>query len=41
LESYDLVGKTKTGIVTGRVLNINHQQRIMLRENLLFESRFP
>jgi len=36
-----LVGKTKTGIVTVQVLNINAPRRIMLRENLLFEGRFP
>jgi hypothetical protein len=36
-----LVGKTKTGIVTVRVLNINDPARAMLRENLLFEGRFP
>ena len=36
-----LVGKTKTGIVTVQVLNINHPSRVMLRENLLFEGRFP
>src|SRR6476620_10422541 len=36
-----LVGKTKTGIVTVQVLNINDPPRVMLRENLLFEGRFP
>jgi hypothetical protein len=36
-----LVGKTKTGMVTVHVLNINDPSRIMLRENLLFEGRFP
>jgi hypothetical protein len=36
-----LVGKTKTGIVTVQVLNINEASRVMLRENLLFEGRFP
>jgi len=36
-----LVGKTKTGIVTIQVLNINDPSRVMLRENLLFEGRFP
>lgn len=35
-----LVGKTKTGIVTVQVLNINDPVRVMLRENLLFEGRF-
>ncbi|OWK38307.1 hypothetical protein FRUB_07427 [Fimbriiglobus ruber] len=36
-----LVGKTKTGIVTIYVLNINAPSRVSLRENLLFEGRFP
>ncbi len=36
-----LVGKTRTGIVTVQVLNINDPSRVMLRENLLFENRFP
>lgn len=36
-----LVGKTKTGIVTVQVLNINDPGRVKLRENLLFEGRFP
>jgi hypothetical protein len=36
-----LVGKTKTGIVTIQVLSINAPCRVMLRENLLFEGRFP
>ena len=36
-----LVGKTKTGIVTVQVLSINDPARVMLRENLLFEGRFP
>ena len=36
-----LVGKTKTGIVTVQVLNINDSSRVMLREHLLFEGRFP
>jgi hypothetical protein len=35
-----LIGKTKTGMVTVSVLNINDPSRIMLRENLLFEGRF-
>ena len=34
-----LVGKTKTGIVTVQVLNMNDPARIMLRENLFFEGR--
>jgi hypothetical protein len=36
-----LVGRTRIGAVTIRVLNINDASRIMLRENLLFEGRFP
>jgi HNH endonuclease len=36
-----LIGKTKTGMVTIQVLNINRPSRIMLREHLLFEGRFP
>jgi hypothetical protein len=36
-----LVGKTMTGKVTVQMLNINDPSRIMLRENLLFEGRFP
>lgn len=36
-----LIGKTRTGIVTVQVLNINDPPRIMLRENLFFEGRFP
>jgi hypothetical protein len=36
-----LFGKTKTGIVTVQVLNIDDPARVMLRENLLFEGRFP
>lgn len=35
-----LVGKTRSGIVTVQVLNINDPARVMLRENLLFEGRF-
>jgi hypothetical protein len=34
-----LVGKTKTGIVTIQVLNINDPARVMLRENLMIEER--
>jgi hypothetical protein len=30
-----------TGKVTVQVLNINEPSRVMLRENLLFEGRFP
>jgi hypothetical protein len=36
-----MVGKTKTGIVTIQVLNINNPARVMLQEYLLFEGRFP
>jgi hypothetical protein len=36
-----LIGRTKTGIVTVQVLNINDPARVMLRENLFFEGRFP
>ena len=36
-----LVGRSKTGIVTVQVLNINDPARVMLRENLRFEGRFP
>lgn len=36
-----IVARTKTGAVTVRVLNLNRASRIMLRENLLFEGRFP
>ena len=36
-----LVGKTKTGTVTVQVLNINGPLRVMLRENLRVEGRFP
>lgn len=35
------VGKTKTGKVTIQVLKINEPSRVMLREQLLFEDRFP
>jgi hypothetical protein len=40
-EQTSLVGRTNSGIVTVQVLHINKPTRIMLRENLLFESRFP
>jgi hypothetical protein len=36
-----LVGKTRVGIVTVRLLKLNSGRRVMLRENLLFEGRFP
>jgi hypothetical protein len=36
-----MVGKTRTGIVTVQALNINDAARVMLRENLLLEGRFP
>ena len=40
-EHTTLVGKTMSGRVTAQVLNINDVPRVMLRENLLFEGRFP
>ena len=40
-EQTNLVGKTYSGKVTVQVLNINEPSRVMLRENLLFEGRFP
>lgn len=40
-EATTLVGKTKTGRVTLPVLNINDPARVMLRENMMFEGRFP
>ena len=40
-EQTTLVGKTKTGIVTVQVLNMNNASRLMLREFLLFAGRFP
>jgi hypothetical protein len=40
-EGTTLVGKAKSGSVTVQVLNMNKASRIMLRENLLFEGRFP
>jgi hypothetical protein len=40
-EHTTLIGNTKSGIVTVQVLNINDPARIMLREILLFEGRFP
>src|SRR5262245_50099775 len=36
-----IVGKTKSGIVTVRVLDMNSTSRVTLRDNLLFEGRFP
>jgi HNH endonuclease len=39
-ERATLIGKTKTGKVTVRVLNINEPSRVMLREHLLLEGRF-
>ena len=36
-----LVGKTMTGRATVHVLNLNEPARVMLRENLFFEGRFP
>jgi HNH endonuclease len=40
-EGTTIIGKTKSGAVTVQVLNLNSASRIMLRENLLFEGRFP
>ena len=40
-EQTTLIGKTMSGKVTVQVLKINKQTRVMLRENLLFEGRFP
>lgn len=40
-ENTTLVGRTNTGKVTIQVLNINEPSRLMLRENLLFDDRFP
>lgn len=36
-----LVGKTSIGKVTVHVLNINDPGRVMLRQNLIEEGRFP
>jgi hypothetical protein len=36
-----LMGKTFSGKVTVQVLNINKPDRVMLRDNLLVEGRFP
>jgi hypothetical protein len=36
-----LVGKTKIGVVTVQVLNINDPARVILRENLIAEGRIP
>lgn len=40
-EHTTLVGKTITGIVTVKVLNMNRDSRVRLRETLLFEGLFP
>lgn len=40
-EHTTLVGKTLTGKVTVKVLNINEPAMLTLRDNLLFEGRFP
>jgi hypothetical protein len=32
---------SSVGKVTVKVLNINEPSRVMLRENLLYEGRFP
>ncbi|MFO0802601.1 MAG: HNH endonuclease signature motif containing protein [Gemmataceae bacterium] len=36
-----IVGETPTGIVTVQVLDMNSAARLLLRENLLFDGRFP
>jgi hypothetical protein len=36
-----LVGKTRCGKVTVQVLNINDPTRVIVRENLRAEGRFP
>lgn len=36
-----LIGKTKSGHATVRVLKINDPTRVILRENLIAEGRFP
>ena len=36
-----LVGKTRAGIVTVQVLNINDSVRVLLRQSLFEEGRFP
>jgi hypothetical protein len=36
-----LIGKTRSGKVTVKVLNINDPARVMLRQNLFDEGRFP
>lgn len=36
-----LVGETPVGIVTVHVLNINEEVRVLQRELMLFEGRFP
>ena len=40
-ETTALVGKTRSGIVTVQVLNMNNASRVMLREQLLFDGHFP
>ena len=40
-EQTTLIGKTCSGKVTIHVLHINEPVRILVRENLLFEARFP
>lgn len=39
-EGTTLVGRTKSGIVTVQVLDMNSASQILLRENLLFEGRW-
>jgi hypothetical protein len=36
-----LVGKTTVGTVTVQVLDVNASHRVLLRENLALEGRFP
>ena len=36
-----LIGKTRCGKVTIEVLNINHAARVIVRQNLCDEGRFP
>lgn len=36
-----LVGKTRCGKATARVLNINDASRLLMRKNLINEGRFP
>jgi hypothetical protein len=40
-EGTTLIGKTLTGQVTVNVLNVNEPSRVILRDHLLLEGRFP